>query len=71
VREGLYDRPETTAYRDLIQEGSESLSLASRNCFALFVKIAVAVFAHPIRIRDLSILFDDARIFRVKLRIIA
>ena len=45
--------------------------MLSRNCFAVFVKIAVVVFSHPIGIRDLSILFDDARIFGVKLRIIA
>jgi len=45
--------------------------LLSRNCFAVFVKIAVVVFCHPIGIRDLNILIDDARIFGVKLRIIA
>ena len=68
---GAYDRLETTAYRELIREDFESLSLPSRNCFAVFVKIAAVVFSHPIGIRDLSILFDDARIFGVKLRIIA
>jgi len=26
----------------------------------VFVKIAVVVFSHPVGIRDLSILFDDA-----------
>ena len=46
-------------------------SLPSRNCFAVFVKIVVVVFSNPVGIRDLSILFDDARIFGVKLRITA
>jgi hypothetical protein len=53
--------------RELIREDFESLSLPIRNCFAVFVRIAVVVFSHPIRIRDLSILFDDARIFGVSL----
>ena len=52
-------------------ERNSKVSGLSRNCFAVFVKIAVVVFSHPIGIRDLSILFDDARIFGVKLRIIA
>jgi hypothetical protein len=39
--------------------------------FAVFVKIAVVVFSHPIGMRDLSILFDDGGIFAVELRIIA
>ena len=43
--------------------------MPSRNCFAVFVKIAVVVFSHAVGIRDLSILFDDAKIFGVKLRI--
>ena len=68
---GAYGRLETTAYRELIREDFESLSLPSRNCFAVFVKIAVVVFSHQFRIRDLSISFDDARIFGVKVRIVA
>jgi hypothetical protein len=64
-----YGRLETPAYRELIREDFESLSLPSRNCFAVFVKIAVVVFSHAVGIRDLSILFDDAKIFGVKLRI--
>ena len=34
----------------------------------MFVKIAVVVFSHQFRIRDLSISFDNARMFGVKLR---